>query len=482
VVFLGIGDGTFQPGVGYNSGANDAIGIAVADINQDGKLDLAVANGCYDPDCPHGVAAVLLGNGDGTFQLAATYDSGGLSPMSIAVADLNGDGKPDLILANVCADGTCSGNGSVAVLINTSKAATTTTLRSSMNPSYVGQSVTFTVSVSHDGGGTPTGTVSFYDGMTPVADAALASTGRATWTTTTLAVGTHSLTASYNGDANFVASTSSILYQNEQKAVATMTLMPISPSTVDFGAKVAFAATVSSALGTPPDGEPVTFSDATTNTMLGTGPLSKGTATFSSTTIPPGSYSVVATYRGDNTFLGSQSSPQSLNVEDFKISANPSRVVIPAPGQSGSTRITITPYGGANPKSLSSWTCVGLPWQNRCVFGSVGTNDQISLEITTTVPSDPGIRASISPHPFYYTLLLPGFLGLVSLAGGKSGARRMKGLAARVLLGLLLACMGCNGFTSLPSPSTPSGTSASVVVSAKSGNLVPSTTITVTVE
>jgi len=46
------------------------------------------------------VLSVLLGNGDGTFQAARIQDSGGLNPTSVAVADVNGDGKPDLIVAN----------------------------------------------------------------------------------------------------------------------------------------------------------------------------------------------------------------------------------------------------------------------------------------------------------------------------------------------------------------------------------------------
>ena len=49
---------------------------------------------------------VLLGNGDGTFRAEATYSSGGLSPLALAVADVNGDGKPDVVVANQCADDT----------------------------------------------------------------------------------------------------------------------------------------------------------------------------------------------------------------------------------------------------------------------------------------------------------------------------------------------------------------------------------------
>ena len=79
-----------------------------------------------------------------------------------------------------------------------SKAATTTTLASSLNPSNVGQSVTFTASVTPEFSGTVTGTVAFYDGTTLLKTVAL-SGGVAKFTTSTLTSGTHTITATYNG-------------------------------------------------------------------------------------------------------------------------------------------------------------------------------------------------------------------------------------------------------------------------------------------
>jgi hypothetical protein len=115
-VLLGNGDGTFQTGVSYDTGAQDAFFVVAADVNGDGKLDLLVGNECAVSDCSNGSASVLLGNGDGTFQTPVIYNSGGLYTFSLAVADVNGDGKPDLLVGNLCADGTCS-NGSVGVLL-----------------------------------------------------------------------------------------------------------------------------------------------------------------------------------------------------------------------------------------------------------------------------------------------------------------------------------------------------------------------------
>jgi VCBS repeat protein len=102
-VLLGSGDGTFQAVTTYCSGgyfaaAGTGGGLAVADVNGDGKPDLLMAS-CAANGID-GVVGVLLGNGDGTFQSAVTYGSGGSYPVSIAVADVNGDGKPDLAVTS----------------------------------------------------------------------------------------------------------------------------------------------------------------------------------------------------------------------------------------------------------------------------------------------------------------------------------------------------------------------------------------------
>jgi hypothetical protein len=68
----------FAPAVAYGSGGLTAYSVAVADVNGDGKLDLVVANFCANANnCTNGIVGVLLGNGDGTFQAAVTYGSGG---------------------------------------------------------------------------------------------------------------------------------------------------------------------------------------------------------------------------------------------------------------------------------------------------------------------------------------------------------------------------------------------------------------------
>ena len=90
-------------------------------MNEDGKPDIVVTNQNGTGNCAGGCAAVLLGNGDGTFQSAVVYETGGYVVMSMAIADVSLDGKPDLVLVNLCDSQidceTYTGSASVSVLL-----------------------------------------------------------------------------------------------------------------------------------------------------------------------------------------------------------------------------------------------------------------------------------------------------------------------------------------------------------------------------
>src|SRR5262249_4517674 len=77
--------------------------VAIGDLNGDGRLDLVTANIGGDPlatPTPAGTISVLLGNGGGTFSAATPYPTGSVLPSSVAIGDLNGDGRLDLAVAN----------------------------------------------------------------------------------------------------------------------------------------------------------------------------------------------------------------------------------------------------------------------------------------------------------------------------------------------------------------------------------------------
>jgi hypothetical protein len=92
-IFLGNGDGTFRSPTAYKSLLDVPSSIAVGDVNGDGRLDLVVAG--HGQSYRPGGTSVLLGNGDGTFETVVSYP--GYSVNSVALADLNGDGKLDIV-------------------------------------------------------------------------------------------------------------------------------------------------------------------------------------------------------------------------------------------------------------------------------------------------------------------------------------------------------------------------------------------------
>lgn len=206
-MMLNNGDGTFQPVQTFFSGGKSATALAVQDVSRDGKLDLIVANYCVSGnsrggDCPRGgVVGILPGNGDGTFQTAQKYPSASSHALAIAVGDLNGDGKADLVVAD----------GVVSVLLGAARYVTTATLISNLNPSTQGQAVTFTTTVT-SAGPIPTGKVTFKDGSKTIGTVRL-NGGVGTFTYSKLTVGTHPITANYRGDNDSANSTSAVLDQ-----------------------------------------------------------------------------------------------------------------------------------------------------------------------------------------------------------------------------------------------------------------------------
>jgi hypothetical protein len=241
-VLLGNGDGTFQTAVTYDTGSGSTISMAVADLNGDGKLDLAVANNG---------TTVLLGNGDGTFQLAQTYAGGGCC--QVLVADLNLDGRPDLL--NVAGTG-----GAVSV--------------------YLGK-----------GDGTFEAGQTFSLGGKEFSWVAVADVNKD---------GRSDLLAANWCSQKTCGSQSGTVSVLLNIRATTKTVLSTSGSPSHFGQPVTFTATVTSNHGPIPDGELVKFYDGTK--FLASAPLTGGATAYTTSTLSVATHTIKARYVGDTFF------------------------------------------------------------------------------------------------------------------------------------------------------------------------------------
>jgi hypothetical protein len=220
-VLLGNGNGTFQTAFSYTPHGFElpswpAVGpgidsLAVADVNGDGIPDLAVVELCQNlqhyTDCVgDGQVNVMLGNGDGTFQPPIVYSSGGYIGSAMAIADVDGDGRPDLLVTSEQVNPN-DYTGTVAVLLNQTSYPSRAKLTSSPNPSRVHRRVKFTATITP---GVPDGeVVTFYAGTTKIGTGTTKK-GMASLTTSFSQAKIYAIKASYPGDAFRKASSATV--------------------------------------------------------------------------------------------------------------------------------------------------------------------------------------------------------------------------------------------------------------------------------
>ena len=200
-------------------------------------------------------------------------------------------------------------NGSESSALNhvVSSAATTTSLGSTATSTTFGQSITFTATVAPvaPSTGAPGGTVTFYDGASPIGSASLnqASPDTAAMSTGLLQVGTHTIHASYAGAGGYAGSTSGNVTVTVAKA-STSTVVTSSQNPSTLGQAVTFTAKVTGA-GTPPTGS-VQFKDGATNLGAPVA-LTNGIANLTTAALGGGSHAITAVYPGDSNYTGSTS-------------------------------------------------------------------------------------------------------------------------------------------------------------------------------
>ena len=276
---------------------------------------------------------------------------------------------------------------------------TTTALSSSANPSVPGQPVTFTATVSPAAGtGTPTGTVTFSDGGSQIGTAMLNSHGTATiGPASPLALGSHAITASYGGDQNFAASTSSLTQTVSPAATATAVTSSADPSAP--GQTVTYTAAVSPV----PDGSTVTFSDGGTP-MSGCIALqvntSTGTATCQRGYKITGTHPITAAYSGDTAYRAStgsltQTVSQVTTTTTVSSSVNPAKIGQPV---TYTAAVSPVPNGGTVTFSDNGTTiCAAQPVGTGTVTCGVGYKLTGTHSITATYSGDFVYAGSTGP-------------------------------------------------------------------------------------
>ena len=283
--------------------------MAVADFNGDGKADLAVTNAGSN------TVTILRSNGDvfGSFTQVANPTTVN-TPSGLAVGDFNGDGIPDLAVSN-------NGGNTVTILLGkgdgTFTAAATPPTGNAPSALAVGNFITggkLGVAVANNGA---------VGGSVTVLNQQSTQTATATATGISPAgSGAHLVEASYPGDSNYAASVSGTTSLSGQALSTTLTLSP-NPTHSTSGQSVLLTATLTpfSSGGNSTNGESVTFYSGSTS--LGTGTLSSGVATLSTTALPTGTDSLTAKFNGDANFNASTST-----AVNFVVSA-PAQVAVP---------------------------------------------------------------------------------------------------------------------------------------------------------
>ena len=292
--------------------------------------------------------------------------------------------------------------------------ANTTTVLTAVPPgqSNQGQSVTFTATVTGAFGGSPTGTVGFTDNLIPITGCSTVKLvpqqngSTATCTTSSLAVGSHTIAANYNGDPNFHPSSGSIPYLVNALGTTTTTTVTSSHNPSSYLQPVTFTATVTAVGGGSPTGT-VTF-NADQVVICNAVPLvpqSNGsTATCTIATLQPGGHNIFANYSGDSNFSpssGTLNPPQVVNAAATTtvLTANP-----PGAsnfGQQVTFTATVTGAFGGSPNGTVEFLVDGVDIAG-CSAVQLVPQKNGSTATCTTASLDPGshsITGSYSGDP-----------------------------------------------------------------------------------
>jgi len=513
-ILLGKGDGTF------NVGANVSVpqwslnpqGIVAMDFNGDGKTDLAVTSANGDSPSNY-VVTILLGNGDGTFTQGQTYNTG-QGDQSIVGRDFNGDGVPDLAIANYYdhtvtillgnGDGTftpvppplpATGDGPFAIVagdFNNDGILDLATANFHDNTVTIllgnGDGTFTAASSALATGGGPDGLVAADFNGDGLLDFVTANYQVATQsillqasnsTTVTIsgvtAPGTDNVLASYSGDTNYSASQSSAVAINSILLTAQTITFPNPGPLPDGVAPVTLTATASSGL-------PVAYT-----LISGPGSLSGSTLTITDV----GDIIVEADQAGNANYLAAPSVQIDISVVSAAFTVVPQSstpTTIPAPGQTGTIPLTVNAAHGFTATVSFTCTTPAAMLEASCSASSVQVTGSapVTANVTVNTRGPHQISRLSWPKPWN---AVPSGIAFAAIVVASSAGRKKKKLRRGmllagliiVMLAVLVSCGGGSSSSTKTDPGTPAG-NYNLTLVGTSGNTNYTVTLPVTVD